>query len=122
LTKDMADARHPRSSSRPTVALFDLLGRRWALRILWEIRDAPLTFQTIQARCDSMSTSVLTRRLGELQDARLVEKDEAGRYGLTAQGTALLKGLDWIDDWTQQWALALGERDAPRSTPGSPAE
>jgi DNA-binding HxlR family transcriptional regulator len=118
----MADARHPRSSSQPTVALFDLLGRRWALRILWEIRDAPLSFHTIQARCDSMSTSVLTRRLGELQDARLVEKDEVGRYRLTAQGTALLKGLDWIDEWTQQWAIALGEQDAPRSAPGSPAE
>jgi DNA-binding HxlR family transcriptional regulator len=111
----MAHAQQPRSSSEPTVALFDLLGRRWALRILWEIRDAALTFQTLQACCDSMSTSVLTRRLGELQDARLVENDEAGRYGLTGQGAELLAGLDWIDEWTRQWSVALGEPRAPRS-------
>jgi DNA-binding HxlR family transcriptional regulator len=95
--------------------LFELLGRRWALRILWEIREAALAFRTLQVRCDSMSTSVLTRRLAELQDARLVEKDDAGRYGLTRQGAALLAGLDWIDDWTQQWSVALGEPPAPPS-------
>jgi DNA-binding HxlR family transcriptional regulator len=117
LDTKMADAQHFRSSSEPTSALFDLLGRRWALRILWEIRDAALTFQTLQSRCDSMSTSVLSRRLGELKDARLVEKDDAGRYGLTGQGAALLAGLDWIDEWTQQWSVALGERRAPRSMP-----
>jgi DNA-binding HxlR family transcriptional regulator len=110
-------AKHSRSSSESTVALFDLLGRRWALRILWEIRDAALTFQTLQVRCDSMSTSVLTRRLGELQDARLVEKDDGGRYRLTRQGGALLAGLDWIDEWTQDWSVALGERRGPQSTP-----
>jgi DNA-binding HxlR family transcriptional regulator len=109
----MAHPQPPNSSSQSTAALFDLLGRRWALRILWEIRDAALTFQTLQARCDSMSTSVLTRRLGELRHARLVEKDDAGRYGLTGQGAALLAGLDWIDDWTRQWSAALGEPRAP---------
>jgi DNA-binding HxlR family transcriptional regulator len=105
------------SSSEPTVALFDLLGRRWALRILWEIREAALTFQTLHECCDSMSTSVLTRRLRELQDARLVEKDDAGRYRLTAQGAALLARLDWIDEWTRQWSGALGQPAAPLSTP-----
>ena len=54
------------------LALLDLLGRRWALRILWELRLEPASFQTLQARCDSMSTSVLSQRLAELRDAQLV--------------------------------------------------
>jgi DNA-binding HxlR family transcriptional regulator len=30
------------SGGRPIMALLDLLGRRWALRILWELRGGPL--------------------------------------------------------------------------------
>jgi DNA-binding HxlR family transcriptional regulator len=84
------------------LALLDLLGRRWALRILWELRLAPASFQALQVRCDSMSTSVLSQRLGELRDAQLVEKDQAGSYCLTEPGTRLLARLDGMDEWTQE--------------------
>jgi len=96
------------SSSPSTVALFDLLGRRWALRILWELREAPLSFQTLQTRCDSMSTSVLSQRLTELRGAGLVEKDDAGPYRLTHGGVALLERLSWVDEWTSQWGKLIG--------------
>ena len=92
------------------LALLDLLGRRWALRILGERRLAPASFQALQARCDSMSTSVLSQRLGELRDAQLVEKDQAGSYCLTEPGTRLLARLDGMDEWTQEWARRLGRR------------
>ena len=36
-------------SGRPIMAALDLLGRRWALRILWELRAGPLTFRAIRA-------------------------------------------------------------------------
>ena len=88
--------------------LLELLGRRWALRILWELRLAPATFQALQARCDSMSTSVLSQRLGELREAQLVEKDQAGSYRLTEPGSRLLARLDGMDQWTQEWARRLG--------------
>ena len=29
-------------TGRPVMALLDLLGRRWTLRIVWELRDGPL--------------------------------------------------------------------------------
>jgi DNA-binding HxlR family transcriptional regulator len=90
------------------LALLDLLGRRWALRILWELRTEPLSFQGLQQRCDSMSTSVLSQRLTELRAAQLVEKDVSGSYRLTEPGTLLLERLDGIDDWTQQWSQLLG--------------
>jgi DNA-binding HxlR family transcriptional regulator len=92
--------------------LLELLGRRWALRILWELRLEPATFQALQARCDSMSTSVLSQRLGELREAQLVEKDQAGSYRLTEPGSRLLARLDGMDQWTQEWARRLGRPTA----------
>jgi DNA-binding HxlR family transcriptional regulator len=98
------------------MALLDLLGRRWALRILWELRVQPASFQALQRRCDSMSTSVLTQRLTELRQSQLIEKDRAGDYTLTESGSRLLSRLDGIDEWTQEWARAIGgvAADRPR--------
>src|SRR5215204_3245728 len=110
----------PPSDPSPTppsmLALLDLLGRRWALRILWELRQQPASFQALQRRCDSMSTSVLSQRLGELREAQLVEKDRAGDYALTESGSRLLTRLDGIDEWTQEWARTVrrGAPDLPR--------
>lgn len=89
------------------LALLDLLGRRWALRILWELRQAPATYQALQQRCDSMSTSVLSQRLTELRDAQLVEKDAEGAYALTEPGMRLLARLDGMDEWTREWSGLL---------------
>ena len=95
-------------------ALLELLGRRWALRILWELRLEPSTFQALQARCDSMSTSVLSQRLAELRQAQLVEKDRTGGYRLTEPGAQLLARLDGMDEWTQAWARRLRRTTADR--------
>jgi DNA-binding HxlR family transcriptional regulator len=99
------------------LALLELLGRRWALRILWELRQQPGSFQELQARCDSMSTSVLSQRLTELREAQLVEKDPAGSYRLTEPGSVLLARLDGMDEWTQQWARLLRAPGAQRPGP-----
>jgi DNA-binding HxlR family transcriptional regulator len=101
-----------------TAALFDLLGRRWALRVLWELRDEPATFQALQERCDSMSPSVLSQRLGELREAGLVEKDDAGPYRLSRSGRSLLDRLRWVEDWTAQWEAALRGRARRRPPSG----
>jgi len=97
------------------LALLDLLGRRWALRIVWELRQQPASFQALQHRCDSMSTSVLSQRLGELSDAQLVEKNLAGEYALTDSGSRLLIRLDGIEQWTQEWSRTIERAtDRPR--------
>jgi DNA-binding HxlR family transcriptional regulator len=111
----MADDR-PRSTPS-TAAILDLLGRRWALRVLWELREDPATFQALHGRCDAMSTSVLTTRLGELRDAGLVRRDETGRYGLTEHGRTLLEQLRWVDDWSRQWADAAEDAARGRDRP-----
>ena len=85
------------------MALLDLLGRRWALRILWELREETLNFRELRARCDSVSPSVLNQRLGELRDNGIVELTDRG-YRLTRAGTELLSALAPIDRWAKRWA------------------
>jgi DNA-binding HxlR family transcriptional regulator len=90
------------------MALLDLLGRRWALRILWELRDgSALTFRELQARCGDISSSVLNDRLGDLRDARIVASDPGGGYRLTAEGRGLLAAIAPIDAWAKRWARRM---------------
>src|SRR3954447_26692687 len=70
------------ATGRPIMALLDLLGRRWALRVIWELREGPLQFRTLQERCAGMSSSVLNQRLHELRTAEVVELADGG-YQLT---------------------------------------
>ena len=86
------------------MALLDLLGRRWALRILWELRDgAELTFRDLQARCGGVSSSVLNDRLKELRQAGIAVAEPSG-YRLTAEGAKLLEALAPLDGWAKRWA------------------
>jgi DNA-binding HxlR family transcriptional regulator len=85
------------------MAALDLLGRRWALRVLWELRDGPLPFRELRERCDSMSTSVLNERLRELREAGLVEAGDGG-YRLTPAGSRLHDALTPLDAWAKRWA------------------
>ncbi len=85
------------------MALLDLLGRRWALRVLWELRGGPLTFRELQARCGGMSPSVLNDRLAELREAGVVDAAGEG-YQLTREGKRLLDDLAPLHRWAERWA------------------
>lgn len=97
-------------TGRPVMVLLDLLGRRWTLRVLWELHaSAPQTFRQLQSSCDDISSSVLTTRLRELTDAGLVTHAGDG-YRLTEQGTSLLDTMLPLDAWARNWADATGSR------------
>ena len=94
------------------MALLDLLGRRWTLRVLWELRDGGTpTFRELQAQCGDISSSVLNDRLRELRDAGIVATSPGGGYQLTADGHSLLDTLAPLDAWAKRWAT----RTAPHS-------
>lgn len=96
-------------TGRPEMALLDLLGRRWALRILWELRgDDALTFRELQARCGDISSSVLNDRLRELREADIVATDSERGYRLSREGHDLLAALAPISIWAMRWAKRAG--------------
>jgi DNA-binding HxlR family transcriptional regulator len=93
---------------------FDLLGRRWALRILWELRDEHLGFRLLQERCEGMSSSVLRDRLAELTGAGILATDEQGRYGLSDHGKGLLKALAPLSAWAELWSAGRSRSGSQR--------
>ena len=85
------------------MALLDLVGRRWALRIVWELREGDATFRDLAHRCDDVSSSVLRDRLRDLTVAGIVERGDGG-YRLTADGRELMELLRPLGQWSQRWA------------------
>jgi DNA-binding HxlR family transcriptional regulator len=90
------------------MAALDLLGRRWTLRILWELRQGPCGFRQLQQRCDGMSSSVLRQRLVELEDAGLVEQGDDGLNRLTSLGRDLREAIDPLTAWADRWQRSRG--------------
>ncbi|TMJ65355.1 MAG: helix-turn-helix transcriptional regulator, partial [Alphaproteobacteria bacterium] len=90
------------ATGRPIMALLDLLGRRMTLRILWELREKPLTFRALQEAA-ATNPSVLNARLKELREARLVDHTADG-YALSPQGRELLATFLPLNAWADQWA------------------
>jgi DNA-binding HxlR family transcriptional regulator len=91
-------------TGEPIMALLDLLGRRWALRVIWELRDRKaVSFRELQERCGGTSSSVLSQRLAELREAGVVEQTSAG-YALGVEGAVLLEAFGPLDAWAKRWA------------------
>jgi len=98
------------------MVLLDLLGRRWTLRVLWELKDGPFSFRALRARCDDLSPSVLNARLRELRETDIVEAVEGEGYALTAHGQALLQKLLPLDQWAKSWARRIARKDANQAS------
>jgi DNA-binding HxlR family transcriptional regulator len=99
------------TTGRPVMAALDLLGRRWALRILWELRSRPLGARDLLAHCQGLSSSVLYERLRELTTAGLLVKSRPGAYALTPMGRDLATALAPLNSWSERWAAGLPRQD-----------
>src|SRR5215510_13362112 len=90
-------------TGRPIMAALDLLGRRWLLRVLWELRDGAQSFRALRARCDEVSPTVLNQRLAELRESGLVAHEPGSGYALTPLGESLRGALAPLNDWATRW-------------------
>jgi DNA-binding HxlR family transcriptional regulator len=90
-------------SGRPIMALLDLLGRRWTLRILWELRGAALTSRALRTACDEVSPTVLQARLSDLREAGFVALAAEGGYSLTPLGRELSENVLPLHRFAERW-------------------
>lgn len=95
------------TTGRPLMAALDLFGRRWCLRIVWELQVGALGFRALQQRCDGMSSSVLRQRLVELGEAGLVHQTGESHYALTTLGREAFDALRPLVSWADRWAASL---------------
>ncbi len=96
-------------SGAPIMALFDLLGRRWAMGIIWNLGDNPTTFRELQTRCESISPTILNSRIKELREAGIVDHNGGG-YCLTPSGVQLLKHLKPLGKWARDWGTRMDQK------------
>ncbi|MGL4305775.1 MAG: winged helix-turn-helix transcriptional regulator [Mycobacteriaceae bacterium] len=95
------------NTGKPLMAVFDLLGRRWVMRIVWDLRNGPLGFRQLRRNMDQLSPSVLSSRLSELRSVHILSVTEDGKYQLTKLGMELFASLGPLQDWSDKWALCL---------------
>ena len=93
------------ASGRPIMRLLDVLGQRWVLRILWELRDGPLSFRALQAACAAISPAVLNDRLKLLRGHDLVALQPDG-YALTPRAHQLVPLILQMIALADGWAAA----------------
>jgi len=93
-------------TGKPVMAFLDLIGRRWALRILWELHTGPARFRDLQTACGA-SPTVINRRLGELKAWGLVALTDDG-YALTPSAKELLALLLPLSAWCERQAKKRG--------------
>ncbi len=92
-------------TGRPIMAILDLLGRRWALRILWELHlNSSASFRALRNLCDEISPTVLNSRLRELRGAGIIELLHGKGYAITEEGMALGAIIEQLTAWSSRWA------------------
>jgi DNA-binding HxlR family transcriptional regulator len=92
-------------TGRPVMALLDLLGRRWTLRIIWELREERgLTSRALRTACDEASPTIMQARLSELREARLVELAQGDGYRLTGLGRELFETFAPLHRFAERWS------------------
>ncbi len=102
-------------SGSAIMALFDLLGRRWAMGVLWTLSETgPLTFRGLQSACETISPAVLNARLKELQAAGFVTKG-AGGYEVTEMGMQVYDSLRPLSATSKKWAECLAAPEGGQS-------
>jgi DNA-binding HxlR family transcriptional regulator len=89
------------TTTKPIERALDVLGRRWAMRLIWELRRSTLTFSELRERT-GISPSVLSARLGELVEAGILERDSGRRYRLSGRGRELARILYEVNRWAEQ--------------------
>jgi DNA-binding HxlR family transcriptional regulator len=93
------------ASARAVEGVLELLGRRWALRLVWELRRSTLSFSELRART-GISPSVLSLRLRDLGKAGVLERDTGRRYRLSGRGRELARILYELNRWAEQHQTA----------------
>ncbi len=88
------------AAERAVESVLDLLGRRWVLRLVWELRRSTLSFSELRERT-GISPSVLSARLRELVDSGVLERDGGRRYRLSGRGRELARILYELNRWAE---------------------
>lgn len=91
----------------PIVEAVERIGSEWRLIVLQDLRTGEQRFNELK-RSTGASSRTLSRVLGDLEDAGLVDRRVEDRpiatyYSLTEQGEALCPVFTELESWADEW-------------------
>jgi DNA-binding HxlR family transcriptional regulator len=90
--------------------LLDLLESRYAIRVLWALRDGHgQTFRLLQDSVGGITPNTLNTRIKELREAGLLTHGNEG-YAVTPTGADLLKRLGDLQAFAGKWAAIQAKK------------
>jgi DNA-binding HxlR family transcriptional regulator len=90
--------------------LFSLLEARYAIRVLWALRDGRAqTFRLLQDSVGGITPNTLNTRVKELRAAGLLTHGNEG-YLVTSTGADLLKRLGDLPAFSSKWAISQAKK------------
>lgn len=100
-------------SLKESVAIGQLLGlleSRYAMRVLWALRDGRgQTFRLLQDSVGGITPNTLNTRIKELREAGLLVHGDEG-YVVTPLGGDLLKRLNDLQAFAGKWATSQAKK------------
>jgi len=95
----------------PTNQLLGLLESRYAIRVLWALKDGhPQTFRLLQDSVGGITPNTLNTRIKELRAAGLINHGNTG-YIVTPSGADLLKRLNDLSAFATKWVASQVKKD-----------
>jgi DNA-binding HxlR family transcriptional regulator len=99
----------------PVTTVIELLSRKWALSVLRCLHlNGKHRFGEIQSEISVITPRVLSKRLRELIETKLVNKESFNEtpprveYSLTDSGKDLIKIFKILDEWATKWGHIFG--------------
>ncbi len=100
-------------SNKETAAthqLLSLLESRYAMRVLWALKDGhPQTFRLLQDSVGGITPNTLNTRIKELRAAGLMNHGDAG-YIATTSGLDLLKRMADFQAFAVKWSASQAKK------------
>jgi DNA-binding HxlR family transcriptional regulator len=90
--------------------LLALLEARYAIRVLWALRDGhPQTFRLLQDSVGGITPNTLNTRIKELREAGFMSHGNDG-YVITPTGADLLKRLADLQAFAARWVAGQAKK------------
>lgn len=90
--------------------LLGLLESRYAIRVLWALRDGHAqTFRLLQDSVGGITPNTLNTRIKELREAGLLNHGNDG-YLLTSSGADLIRRLSDLPSFASKWVTSQARK------------
>ena len=90
--------------------LLSLLEARYAMRVLWALRDGHAqTFRLLQDSVGGITPNTLNTRIKELREAGLMQHGSEG-YSVTPTGSDLLRRMNEMQAFAAKWTASQAKK------------